>query len=133
MGTNIEILSQSVGRRKEAVARVRLLPGTGEITINGKKLLEYFTEKILQEAIKKPLALLETLKSYDITVKVQGGGRHGQAGAVAHAIARALNKKDETNRTTLKKAGLLTRDSRVKERKKPGRKKARKSPQWSKR
>ena len=122
------------GRRKTAVARVRLLPGTGQIVVNNKTLNEYFGGRRLYEiVINQPTRLTNTTGRYNITVKVVGGGTSGQAEAVRHGISRALLQSDETLRPILKKAGLLTRDSRAKERKKPGLKRARKAPQYTKR
>lgn len=121
------------GRRKEAVARVRILAGNGEITVNGKPCDEYFSRKVLGEIIRKPLQITGTSGSYDIIASVNGGGNTGQAGAVRHGLARALVNADEGYRIPLKRAGLLTRDSRMKERRKYGFKKARKSSQFSKR
>ena len=121
------------GRRKSSVARVRILPGKGEITINGKSLDEYATTDITKIIIKQPLAVTNTNGKFDMIVKVEGGGLSGQAGAIRHGLARALVAANEENRAALKAAGFLTRDPRMKERKKPGLKKARKSPQFSKR
>jgi small subunit ribosomal protein S9 len=122
------------GRRKSAVARVRLYPGGGDITINGKPATEYFGGRIQhQSMIAHPLRLTNTLDQYNVIVNVKGGGVSGQAGAVRHGIARALTVADGDLRTPLKRAGLLTRDARVKERKKPGLKRARKAPQYTKR
>lgn len=122
------------GRRKSAVARVRLVPGTGGVTVNGKALTEYFGGRQLHEImIMQPLRLVNRAGQFNVTVKVVGGGTSGQAGAVRHGIARALIQADETLRPTLKKSGLLTRDARAKERKKPGLKRARKAPQYTKR
>ena len=122
------------GRRKKAIARVRLIPGgKGEIIINKRSLDEYFGLDTLKFIVRQPLALTETLDKFDIAVNVVGGGVAGQAGAIRHGIARALEKSDETLRPALKKAGFLTRYPRAKERKKPGLKKARKAPQFSKR
>jgi small subunit ribosomal protein S9 len=122
------------GRRKQAVARVRIVPGTGEWRINGRTLEEYFPNKVHQQIAGEPLALLELDGAYDVLVRVHGGGPSGQAGAVRLGVARSLNGVDpELNRPALKKAGLLTRDARVPERKKAGLKKARKAPQYSKR
>lgn len=126
--------SAGTGRRKQAVARVRIVPGTGEWKINGRSLAEYFPNKVHQQIVSEPLKLLEVDGAYDILVRVHGGGPSGQAGAVRLGIARSLNAADtELNRPSLKKAGLLTRDARVPERKKAGLKKARKAPQYSKR
>lgn len=121
------------GRRKNASARVRLVPGTGVITINSKSIEEYVPFPHLQEVMKQPFAVTETLGNYDVLVNVAGGGVSGQAGAIRHGIARALLNVDPDFRSALKSAGLLTRDPRMVERKKPGRKKARKSSQFSKR
>ena len=122
------------GRRKSAVARVRLYPGAGEISVNGKPATDYFGGRIQHQAmIAQPLRLTNTTGSYNVIVNVRGGGVSGQAGAVRHGIARALTKADEDLRPVLKRAGLLTRDARVKERKKPGLKRARKAPQYTKR
>lgn len=121
------------GRRKNSSARVILTPGSGKITINGKDITEYMPFSYLYVVIKQPLAVTETTESYDIRVNVIGGGFTGQAGAIRHGIARALLKVDPDFRSPLKAAGLLTRDPRMKERKKPGLKKARKAPQFSKR
>lgn len=121
------------GRRKTSIARVRLLPGNGNITINKRDIEEYFNFETLRVVAKEPLVISETLDKYDVFVNVHGGGFTGQAGAVRHGIARALIESDPELRPILKKAGYLTRDSRMKERKKYGFKKARKSPQFSKR
>ena len=121
------------GRRKSSVARVRLMSGKGNITVNGKTLDEYFGEETLKVIVKQPLTATETLDKYDVIVTVKGGGFSGQAGAVRHGIARALNAANLEYRPTLKSNGFLTRDSRKKERKKYGLKKARKAPQFSKR
>lgn len=121
------------GRRKNSSARVRLVPGTGEFTVNGKTLEEYIPFAHLHEVIKQPFNATETLGSYDIIVNVSGGGFSGQAGAIRHGIARALLNVDPDFRSALKSAGLLTRDPRMVERKKPGLKKARKASQFSKR
>jgi len=121
------------GRRKEAIARVRLMPGKGNIIINNKPLDEYFTLDTLKYTVKQPLILTETIDKFDVYAKVSGGGFTGQAGAVRLGIARALVKADSELRPILKKAGFLTRDPRMKERRKYGLKKARKAPQFSKR
>ncbi len=122
------------GRRKSSIARVRLVPnGTGNFQINGKHIDEYFGQGTLKQVAYQALELTETSTKYDIFVNVNGGGLTGQAGAIRHGIARALIKADETLRPELKKAGFLERDSRKKERKKPGLKKARKAPQFRKR
>jgi small subunit ribosomal protein S9 len=124
----------SVGRRKTAVARVRLYPGTGKITVNGKPAMDYFGGRLIhQQSLRDPLALTGTQERFDITVRVVGGGVSGQAGAIRHGIARALIKFDADMRPSLKRAKMLTRDARVKERKKVGLKRARKAPQYTKR
>ena len=124
---------QTVGRRKSASARVRLDFGTGEITVNGKSLKEFFPYFEMQERILAPLKAVNKEKNTNVSIKVAGGGKKGQADAAAMGIARALIKMDEELRKTLKSLKFLTRDARVKERKKPGLKKARRAPQWSKR
>ena len=124
---------QSTGRRKTSVARVTMVPGSGNIIVNGKELDQYFDFESLKNVVRSPLTLTENLTSYDISVNVNGGGFNGQAGAIRHAIARALIIANPDLRIALKRAGFLTRDSRKKERKKPGLKKARKSSQFSKR
>ena len=121
------------GRRKNSVARVRLVPGNGKITVNKKDVTDYIPFPNLVQDLKQPLALTETEGQYDVVVTVNGGGFSGQAGAIRHGIARALLEIDPDFRGPLKKAGLLTRDPRMKERKKPGLKKARKASQFSKR
>ena len=121
------------GRRKKSIARVRLVPGDGKIIINQRPLGEYFGKKTLEMIVKQPLVVTETENKFDVIAKVEGGGTSGQAGAVRLGIARALLKADETLRPALKKEGLLTRDPRMKERKKYGLKKARKASQFSKR
>ncbi|WP_028273285.1 30S ribosomal protein S9 [Atopococcus tabaci] len=121
------------GRRKNSTARVILTPGTGKITVNGKDITEYIPFEHLHVVMKQPLAATDTVDSYDVRVNVNGGGFSGQAGAARHGIARALLQVDPAFRGPLKAAGLLTRDPRMKERKKPGLKKARKAPQFSKR
>ncbi|MBG6189165.1 small subunit ribosomal protein S9 [Arthrobacter sp. CAN_A212] len=124
----------AVGRRKEAVARVRLVPGTGKWVVNGRELADYFPNKLHQQEVNDPFKILELLGSYDVIARIHGGGPSGQAGALRLGVARALNEIDrENNRAILKKAGFLTRDARVIERKKAGLKKARKAPQYSKR
>ena len=127
------IVFQGTGRRKESIARVRLTSGKGVITVNGAKLEEYFGSDILRVIVNQPFAVTNTVGKYDVTVKVIGGGLTGQAGAVRHGIARALVEANGEFRPALKAAGLLTRDPRMKERKKYGLKKARKAPQFSKR
>ena len=121
------------GRRKSSVARVRLVPGNGNIVINDREVEVYIPFAALSEVIKQPLVATETLGNYDVLVNVNGGGYTGQAGAIRHGIARALLQADPEYRGTLKRAGLLTRDSRMKERKKYGLKGARRAPQFSKR
>ncbi|AQX52866.1 30S ribosomal protein S9 [Priestia flexa] len=121
------------GRRKSSVARVRLVPGNGRVVINGREIEEYIPFAALREVVKQPLALTETVGNYDVFVNVDGGGYAGQAGAIRHGISRALLEADPEYRVTLKRAGLLTRDARMKERKKYGLKGARRAPQFSKR
>jgi len=122
------------GRRKEAVARVRLVPGEGRWTINGRTLEEYFPNKVHQQLVSEPFVVLDIVGRYDVIARINGGGVSGQAGALRLGVARALNEIDvESNRPALKKAGFLTRDARIKERKKYGLKKARKASQYSKR
>jgi len=121
------------GRRKNSVARVRLVPGEGKIVINKRDINDYFGLETLKLIVKQPLALTDTLGKYDVLVNTSGGGISGQAGAIRHGIARALLKVDPEYRQTLKKAGFLTRDPRMKERKKYGLKAARRAPQFSKR
>ena len=124
----------AVGRRKQAIARVRLVPGSGNITVNDRELAEYFPNKLHQQLINDPFKVLDLLGGYDVIARITGGGPSGQAGALRLGISRSLNLIDEeNNRAILKKAGFLTRDARVKERKKAGLKKARKAPQFSKR
>ena len=124
---------QTVGRRKEAIVRVRLLPGTGAFRLNGKSLEKYFPNKLHQQLIREPLVTVEKTERFDIFANLQGGGTSGQAGALRLAIARALIIVQPEDRPALKKAGFLTRDPRAIERKKYGLKKARKAPQYSKR
>ena len=121
------------GRRKTASAQVRLLPGTGNITVNGKPGIEYFPGPLLLVRALAPLKAVEFEGRYDVVAKVVGGGIHGQAGAVSHGLARCLVLADENLRLTLRKSGLLTRDPREKERKKPGLRRARKAKQYTKR
>ncbi|ETA81075.1 30S ribosomal protein S9 [Youngiibacter fragilis] len=121
------------GRRKKSVARVRLVPGEGKVTINKRDIENYFGLETLRTIVNQPLVLTSTKDSYDVLVNVHGGGFTGQAGAIRHGISRALLKADVSLRGDLKKAGFLTRDPRMKERKKYGLKKARRSPQFSKR
>ena len=124
---------QTVGRRKEAVVRVRLVPGTGQFRLNGRTLEEYFPNKVHQQLVREPFVILEKGEQYDVVGILKGGGVSGQAGALRLAIARALTAVEADDRPALKKAGFLTRDPRVTERKKYGLKKARKAPQYSKR
>ena len=125
---------QGTGRRKTAVARVRLFPGNGEFVVNGKPIAEYFGGRdLFRKELMRPLELTGNAAGFNILVKVRGGGVAGQVGAVRHGVARALLDLNADLRPTLKKAGLLTRDPRVKERKKPGLKRARKRPQYTKR
>lgn len=121
------------GRRKKSVARVRLVAGDGRILINGRDIDDYFGLETLKAVVRQPLVLTNTNDRYDVLVNVSGGGFTGQAGAIRHGIARALLQVDPELRATLKKAGFLTRDPRMKERKKYGLKKARRAPQFSKR
>jgi small subunit ribosomal protein S9 len=130
----LSVPGAAVGRRKQAIARVRLIPGSGVITVNGREFEDYFPNKLHQQLINDPFTLLELAGSYDVIARISGGGPSGQAGALRLGIARALNEIDvENNRPELKKAGFLSRDARVIERKKAGLKKARKAPQYSKR
>ena len=130
----VSVPGAAVGRRKQAIARVRLIPGEGSFTVNGRELAEYFPNKLHQQLITDPFTLLGLTGAYDVIARISGGGPSGQAGALRLGIARALNEIDaENNRPTLKKAGFLSRDARIKERKKAGLKKARKAPQYSKR
>ena len=130
----LNVPGAAVGRRKQAIAQVRLIPGGGEFLVNGRNLEEYFPNKLHQQLINDPFKVLDLLGSYNVKAKITGGGPSGQAGALRLAIARALNEIDrENNRPPLKKAGFLSRDARVIERKKAGLKKARKASQFSKR
>ncbi|MEV6601215.1 30S ribosomal protein S9 [Actinoplanes sp. NPDC051346] len=124
---------QTVGRRKEAIVRVRLVPGSGKITCNGRELENYFPSKVHQQLIREPLNTAEKAEQFDVIANLRGGGITGQAGALRLGIARALITNEPDDRPALKKAGFLTRDARVKESKKYGLKKARKAPQYSKR
>ena len=121
------------GRRKKSIARVYVTPGTGKITINKRDIDEYFGLETLKVIVRQPLAALDATDKYDVLVNVHGGGFTGQAGAIRHGITRALIKSDENLKSELKKAGFVTRDPRMKERKKYGLKKARRAPQFSKR
>lgn len=133
-GSSVTAPGIGLGRRKEAVARVRLVPGTGQWKINGRTLEEYFPNKLHQQLVRSPFTLLDLEGRFDVVARINGGGVSGQAGAMRLGIARALNEIDrEANRPALKKAGFLTRDARAVERKKAGLKKARKAPQYSKR
>ena len=123
----------ATGRRKKSIARVRLYPGKGTITVNGKNIEEYLQRSDLVIVAKQPLTLTNTADKYDVVININGGGISGQAGAICHGIARALVEANETYKAELKSAGFLTRDPRMKERKKYGLKKARKAPQFSKR
>jgi len=128
-----KVTYNATGSRKSSVARVRLVPGDGKITVNGRELTQYFGLKTLELIVRQPLEVSETLGKYDVIATVDGGGISGQAGAIRHGIARALLKVDIEYRPALKKAGFLTRDPREKERRKYGLKKARKASQFSKR
>src|SRR5438093_9281376 len=128
-----ETFHRGTGRRKNAIARVRIQPGEGRVTVNEKDPLAYLGRRVLEMAALAPLRVTGTQRRFDITIKVIGGGTSGQAGAIAHGIARALCRFDPDFRAALKKAGLLTRDARMKERKKYGLKRARKAPQYTKR
>jgi small subunit ribosomal protein S9 len=121
------------GRRKSSVARVRLVPGTGKIIVNSREIEDYIPFEALRVVVRQPLVATETVGSYDVLVNVSGGGYTGQAGAIRHGVARALLQADPEFRPTLKRAGFLTRDPRMKERKKYGLKGARRAPQFSKR
>jgi small subunit ribosomal protein S9 len=133
-GASITAPGGATGRRKEAIARVRLVPGSGIWKINGRTLEDYFPNKVHQQLVNEPFRVTDTEGRFDVIARIQGGGSSGQAGALRLGVARALNEIDhDANRPTLKKAGFLTRDARVKERKKAGLKKARKAPQYSKR
>ncbi len=125
--------NRAVGRRKCAIAQVKLIPGTGEIIVNGKPLEKAFPREHYRLVITKPLATTETLGKFNVEVKVVGGGTTGQSDAICHGIARVLVKYNEEFKKSLRQAGLLTRDPRIKERKKPGLKRARKAPQYTKR
>ena len=128
-----EVIYYGTGRRKSSVARVRLVPGEGKVTINGRDMEEYFGLKTLELIVRQPLNLTETVDKYDVIANVAGGGVTGQAGAIRHGITRALMDYDESLRPALRKAGYVTRDAREVERKKVGLRKARKRPQYSKR
>ena len=128
-----QVQYQAVGRRKKAIARVRLVPGDGKVVINGRDIDNYFGLETRKMTVRQPLALTNLEGRYDVLVNVYGGGLSGQAGAIRHGIARALVKADPELRPAVKKAGFLTRDPRMKERKKYGLKAARRAPQFSKR
>ena len=133
MAKKENIVFYGTGRRKNAIARVRLVEGTGKITINGKDIDEFFGLETLKVIVRQPFTVTNTLGKYDVVCTVKGGGTTGQAGAIRHGIARALNEANQEYRPALKQNGFLTRDPRMKERKKYGLKKARKAPQFSKR
>ena len=133
MASTKKIMFRGTGRRKSSIARVRIVAGNGNITINKKSIDEYFGTEILKVIVKQPLVVTNTLEKYDVICTVKGGGFTGQAGAIRHGIARALLEVNSEYRPVLKSNGFLTRDSRMKERKKYGLKKARKAPQFSKR
>ncbi len=133
MAKKENIVFYGTGRRKSSVARVRLTEGTGKITINGKDIDQFFGLETLKVITRQPLTVTNTTSKYDVIATVKGGGFTGQAGAIRHGIARALNEANSEYRPTLKSNGFLTRDPRMKERKKYGLKKARKAPQFSKR
>lgn len=128
-----KIMFYGTGRRKSSIARVRLVEGSGVITINGKNIDEYFGAETLKFIVRQPLTVTNTISKYDVIAKVIGGGFTGQAGAIRHGISRALLEANEEYRPILKSNGFLTRDPRMKERKKPGLRKARRAPQFSKR
>lgn len=130
---SIDLSTKSLGRRKEAIVQIRITPGSGKIQVNNRNLEEYFPHFTWQETVKAPLVATGTEKTFDVAAKACGGGVKGQAGALSLALARALVKENIEFKIPLKKLGLLSRDARVKERKKYGKKKARRSPQWSKR
>jgi small subunit ribosomal protein S9 len=133
-GSSITAPGAATGRRKQAIARVRLVPGSGTWKINGRELAEYFPNKVHQQLVNDPFRVTELEGRFDVIARITGGGTSGQAGALRHGVSRALNEIDqEANRPSLKKAGFMTRDPRAKERKKAGLKKARKAPQYSKR
>ncbi len=133
MAKKENIVFYGTGRRKSSIARVRLVEGTGKITINGKDIDEFFGLETLKVIVRQPLTVTNTTAKYDVIATVKGGGFTGQAGAIRHGIARALNEANSEYRPSLKSSGFLTRDPRMKERKKYGLKKARKAPQFSKR
>jgi small subunit ribosomal protein S9 len=128
-----DVVVTSTGKRKTAIARVRLIPGTGQIVVNGRPMSEYFPREVLHILVRQPMEATQTASLWDVVANVAGGGVSGQAGALRHGIARALQKADEGQRQTLKRAGFLTRDARKKERKKYGQRGARARFQFSKR
>ena len=133
MYTSAKPYFYGTGRRKKSVARVRLYPGTGVVTINGRDIADYFGLETMKLIVNQPFGVTDTVGKFDVVVNVNGGGFSGQAGAIRHGVARALLSADETYKPLLKKAGFLTRDPRMKERKKYGLKGARRAPQFSKR
>ena len=133
MAKSNKIVYMGTGRTKSSISRVRLVEGTGKITINGKDIEEFFDLETLKVIVRQPLTVTNTTAKYDVVASVKGGGFTGQAGAIRHGIARALNEANSESRPALKSNGFLTRDPRMKERKKYGLKKARKAPQFSKR
>ena len=133
MYTSAKPYFYGTGRRKKSVARVRLYPGTGVVTINGREISDYFGLDTMKLIVNQPFGVTDTVGKFDVVVNVNGGGFSGQAGAIRHGIARALLSADETYKPLLKKAGFLTRDPRMKERKNYGLKGARRAPQFSKR
>ena len=133
MYTSAKPYFYGTGRRKKSVARVRLYPGTGAVTVNGRDISEYFGLETMKFIVNQPFGVTDTVGKFDVVVNVTGGGYSGQAGAIRHGVARALLSADETYKPLLKKAGFLTRDPRMKERKKYGLKGARRAPQFSKR
>lgn len=133
MAKKENIVFYGTGRRKSSIARVRLVEGTGKITVNGEDLDKYFGIETLKVIVRQPLTVTNTTSKYDVIATVKGGGYTGQAGAIRHGISRALNEANSEFRPALKSNGFLTRDPRMKERKKYGLKKARKAPQFSKR
>ena len=133
MYTSAKPYFYGTGRRKKSVARVRLYPGTGVVTINGREISDYFGLDTMKLIVNQPFGVTDTVGKFDVVVNVNGGGFSGQAGAIRHGVARALLSADETYKPALKKAGFLTRDPRMKERKKYGLKGARRAPQFSKR
>ena len=133
MYTSAKPYFYGTGRRKKSVARVRLYPGTGAVTVNGRDISDYFGLETMKYIVNQPFGVTDTVGKFDVVANVQGGGFSGQAGAIRHGVARALLSADENYKPLLKKAGLLTRDPRMKERKKYGLKGARRAPQFSKR